>query len=278
MTKTRMITSALLALLMTSAVAFAQQEQKPSDQPVAQTQPAKPLATPAGEATQAEPAKEDPAVNKLVEQLVAKWKDHKSMSADMHIDMAAEQGGQKLSVEGTGRCEIARTDDSKKVRFELTQNMKMGEGDAAMEMERKLITIDNGTVVYTMVEQMGQKQVYKANSGDQNIPQFGGDSMFEALRAENSLKVLPDEKVDGKDVAVIEATPRQQNPGVRIAKSVLYFDKDLGAMVRMESFDPSGQKVQTVTFNDVKLNPDLAADRFEFEVPEGVQVIDQTTG
>ena len=276
MTKTRMITSALLALLMTSTVAFAQQEQKPSDQPAAQTQPAEPQATPAGEAAQAEPAKEDPAVNKLVEQLVAKWKAHKSMAADMRIDMAAEQGGQKLSVEGTGRCEIVRNDDEKKVRFELTQSMKMGEGDAAMEMERKLITVDNGTVVYTMVEQMGQKQVVKANSGEQNIPQFGGDSMFEALRAENNLKVLPDEKVDGKDVAVIEATPRQQNPNMRIAKSVLYFDKNIGAMVRMESFDPAGEKVQTVTFSDVKVNPELAADRFEFEVPEGVQVIDQT--
>ena len=276
MTGSRTITLALLALLTTGAVVFAQEDQKSSDQAAPQTQPVAPEAKPADAMAETEAPADDPEVTKVVDLLLAKWNDHKSMSADLNIDMVADQGGRELVVKGTGRCEIQRTDDGEKVRFELIQNMKMGEGDSAMEMERKLITTDNGKVVYTMVEQMGQKQVVKSVPGRQNIPKFGGEHMFEALRAENKLALLPEDKVGDQEVYVIEATPKRPDPSMQITKSVLYFSKDSGAMLRMESFDPTGKKVQTITFDNVQMNLDLAADRFEFEVPEGVQVIDQT--
>jgi outer membrane lipoprotein-sorting protein len=41
---------------------------------------------------------------------------------------------------------------------------------------------------------------------------------------------------------------------------------------------PDGKPMTTMTYTDIKINPDIPADRFVFKAPEGVQVQDMSKG
>jgi hypothetical protein len=101
--------------------------------------------------------------------------------------------------------------------------------------------------------------------------------MFTELRKDNELKLLPDEKVDGKAAYVIEATPKRPVPDTTTAIK-LYYRRDDGVMVKtMTSMkSPQMKMTSTAEMTDIKLNPDVKPERFVFKAPDGVEVQDMT--
>ena len=173
-----------------------------------------------------------------------------------------------------GPIEMMKAGDKELSRIEMTSKMDMGAGAAATSMESKSLTIDDGEFMWMLQERMGQKMVVKMNSGKQR--RMGGKQMFQTMREMYELKLLPDEKIDGRSVYVLEGIPKQPMPQMPIKNVLTYLDKEYGTMVKMVSNNADGQAVQTMTFTDIKLNPKLDPKRFVFEVPEGVPVMDQT--
>lgn len=182
-------------------------------------------------------------------------------------------GGNKMQSTMDGTIEWMRKGDKFLYRNDnkgmMTQNMSGQEN----KMESNATMISDGDFMYTLTEQMGQKHAFKAPVD----PNISGDAkvMFAALREDSNLKVLPDEKVDGADAYVIEAMPKEAQ-GSPMSKTLFYFRKDNGMMVKNEAFDDKGKKIFTTTTTDIKMNTEIPAERFVFKAPAGVEVTDLT--
>lgn len=194
------------------------------------------------------------------------WGNLKSLTADLEMEMTM----QGLPTKSKGKVEFVNHPDKELLRMEMKIEIDMG----GQTMESTMSTIYDGEFVYLIKEMMGQTIAVKQKPGA--ISQSpGGRHMFESLKAQNTLKVLPNEKVDGKDAFVIEATPNSSLP-LPVVKLKLFLFKENGVMVKMLGFDSAGKEIVTIRYNDIKINPKIDPDRFVFKAPAGVQVLDMT--
>lgn len=179
-------------------------------------------------------------------------------------------GGQKVNVDYSGTIEWKREGDKQKFRTDMKGSTTMGDQP---KMEVSVLMISDGDFLYTLSTQMGQTSAMKQKP-DTSVT---GDpkKLFEKIKADNTVKVLPDAKVDGTDCHVLEVTPKQADAGP-VAKSTMYFAKDTGINIKVVGVDKDGKEVFTNTSTDIKLNTEIANDRFAFKAPDGVQVIDMT--
>jgi outer membrane lipoprotein-sorting protein len=169
-----------------------------------------------------------------------------------------------------------KTDNAAMFRMETTTQMAQEFGGQKMETSSKMLLVDDGEFQYTLAEaeQMPQPYATKAKS-DPSKANAGGKAMFDQMRKQYNLKLMPDATVDGQAVYVIEATMKTDTPSP-ITKFLLHFSKDSGIAVKMVGMDPEGKTVQTTTYSDIKLNAKISPDRFKFKAPDGVQVMDMT--
>lgn len=179
-------------------------------------------------------------------------------------------GGNKVNVDYGGTVEWKRDGDKQMFRTEMKGTTTMGDQP---KMEVSVLMVSDGDFLYTVSTQMGQTSAMKQKP-DTSVT---GDpkKLFEKIKADNTVKVLPDAKVDGVDTYVLEVTPKQADAGP-VAKSTMYFAKDTGINVKIVGVDKDGKEVFTNTSTDIKLNTEISKDRFAFKAPEGVQVIDMT--
>ena len=89
----------------------------------------------------------------------------------------------------------------------------------------------------------------------------------------NQLKVLPSEKVDGKDAFVIEAAPKGAT-SKRVSRIKIFLTKENGIIVKMLGYDTAGSEMMAIMCNNIKINPKIDVSRFVFEAPENVQIVD----
>ncbi len=181
--------------------------------------------------------------------------------------------GNKMSSEYGGNIEWKRDGEKQMFRTEMKGTTTTSMGGTDNKMEVSVLMVSDGSFLYTLSEQMGQKMATKqkpdtAMTGDPK-------KLFEKIHADNTVKMLPEEKVDGMSVIVFEVTPKDV-AGSPVAKSIMYFAKDTGINVKVVGKDKDGKDVFTNTSTDVKLNTEIAGDRFVFKAPEGVQVMDMT--
>jgi outer membrane lipoprotein-sorting protein len=145
--------------------------------------------------------------------------------------------------------------------------------DQEIKIEQTMTMISDGEFSYTVTDDKGQKSAYKqkVDASMNEDPK----TTIETMKEEYTLKLLPDEKVDGADCIVIEGTSKQKE-GDPMVKQILYFRKDCGLNVKMVGRDASDKAVFTHEVSDVKLNTEIPADRFVFKKPDGVEMIDLT--
>jgi len=216
------------------------------------------------------PALADEKLDAVEKEIIAKWKEVKSMSAKMNMNMDMDQGGMKMKSTMTGTTEYLRKGDKMMTRLEGATKMTMG--GAQQAMESKLLMVSDGEFTYTLNEQMGQKMCMK-NKADKNTA--GGADMLEGLREQYNLILADDEDVDGEKCWVVLGTPKVEQPNAP-AKFKYYFQKKTGAAVQWLGYDASDKVMMTTKFTDIKLNEKIDAERFVFKAPEGVEVMDMT--
>ena len=198
--------------------------------------------------------------------ITEQWSKLKSLSAKTTMDMNM----QGMSMKSEGTIEYMTRDGKELFRMDMTMKQSMG----GQEMDGSMYTIADGQFVYAVTEMMGQKMAMKQKP-DAFQGAVGGKQMFEDMRKNNELKLLPDEKVDGQGTFVIEAKPKPTGPKP-YSHSKMFFAKDTGIMVKMVGVGADGQEVMTMKVSDVKRDAKIDADRFVFKAPDGVQVMDMT--
>lgn len=182
-------------------------------------------------------------------------------------------GGNSMKAEHHGTFEWLRQADTVMYRIDLFSTTVQNIGGQETTTEAPTVMMSDGKFSYSLVEHAGQQAAYKFEAG----PTERGEIkyIFEAMRSESTLKVLPDEKSAGYDCYVIEATA-QGPEAASTVRQVHYFAKDLGLDIKTVGYDPAGKVIFTTETFDINKNVKIDPDRFVFRAPPGVQVIDRT--
>src|SRR5262249_17648891 len=109
-----------------------------------------------------------------------------------------------------------------------------------------------------------------------SVNPFDALNSFKLQEQNFNLKLLPDEKVDGKPCWAIELVIKDPAARAMMGRTVTYYDKNNGIGVKSVTTDKDGKVTTTSTTTDIKLNADIKPDKFVFKAPEGVKVQDLT--
>jgi len=207
-----------------------------------------------------------PTVEEVTKKITEASKNLKSFSAKVKMVTEMKQEGFSMTSKMDGTIEMMRKGDHFMMRNETEGVSETSVAGQTNKQETSSVMINDGEYQYTLSEMGGAKSAYKSKHqgpGPDEDP-------FQAWRETADLKVLPDESVEGMEVWVIEVTPKEGQ--FQQGKSLLYFHKDSGQMIKMVVNTPDGTPMTTMTYSDIKINPKVDADRFEFKPPPGVTV------
>jgi outer membrane lipoprotein-sorting protein len=241
---------------------------KEEKEPVKQPEPAKAeKAPPAGEAAE---APGDPEVEAMKQKIGEKWNKIQSLSAKATTKEEGVQGEErKTTWDGTGTYECKREGDRLLVRMEVDNHMVVPEGTAVVDNYRKILTISDGEYVHNVVEAMRMRRAFKIEADRGAGFEISGPTLLENLKRDNTLKLLPDDVVNGRPAYVVEGVSQKRGQ-----KLLVYLDKEYGILAKMIIED--ARKVRTITLGEIKINVEFPDNHFVFTPPPNVEVRDMT--
>jgi len=207
----------------------------------------------------------------------AKMSGYKSIQYKIHMmsEMATEQMSFKSISDQT--VQYVHQGDKVLSRVDSKTSTDQKFGDTNQKSEMTSLDISDGTYDYNLSEVSGQKTAAKRKTSLKDHPSpFDVIATFAMMEKHYTLKLLPDETLDGKASYVLEMTLKEQPPGVPIGKSKLYYDKATGIVMKAVGFDDKGHTTSTMTTSDLKFDASIPADRFVFKAPPGITVKDET--
>ncbi|NOS99582.1 MAG: hypothetical protein HOP29_03040 [Phycisphaerales bacterium] len=214
------------------------------------------------------PARAADSIEDIGKKITAAMEKLKSFSAKSKTVTEMKQEGFSMISSMDGTMEMLHEGENWLMRSETKAVMESEMGGNKTKQESTGLMINDGEFSYTLSDTGGMKSAYK------NKMQKMDTDPFKSWHDSAELKVLPDETIDGNAAWVIEALPKGDAMGQ--GKSVIYYHKDSGQMLKMVVFAPDGTPMTTTTMSDIKLNPSIAKDRFVFKAPEGVTVQDMS--
>ncbi|MDO8629518.1 MAG: hypothetical protein Q7R41_03405 [Phycisphaerales bacterium] len=215
------------------------------------------------------------SIEDIQKKLVESHAKLKSYACKMKMVQNFDMGqGNKMQSDYAGTTEWMRKDDKFALRTDLKGTAIQSFGGQDNKMDMSVTMVCDGDTLYTLSTQMGQTMATKQKPD----ATLGGDpkKIMDDIVSKHNVKVMPDDKVDGETCFVIETTPKDPADAANIAKTIMYFRKDIGVIAKTVGMDKDGKEVFTNTSSEFKINSDIAADRFVFKAPEGVQVMDMT--
>ena len=162
-------------------------------------------------------------------------------------------------------------------RLETTTKSEQKMGDQASKTETKSVDISDGQFAYSVAETDGTKSASKRKADlTKDLSPFNAQALFKLMEEQFTIKLIPDETVDGKAAWVVEM--RSKNPAelAVVGRTLSYYDKETGIGIKSMSFDASGKPTTTSMTKDIKINSTISPDRFIFKAPPGVNVVDTT--
>lgn len=200
-----------------------------------------------------------------------------------------------------GTYECMKKGDALLFRLEVqTKGALSGSGIEWTTSGRRLV-VGDGAFVYALLEIQethSRSTARKLPLDAKHIVRVAGRRLFEELRDTYDLKVLTDERAGGRSpYYVIEATAKTRPKDEEAAvpelrhldrphgmppttfdcdREVLTFDKGTGILLERVGYDWRGEVAFTINVFDIKVNRPVSHDRFEFEVPEGIELEDST--
>jgi outer membrane lipoprotein-sorting protein len=195
----------------------------------------------------------------------------------MNSNMEVQGKDLQMKSKAEGTHEYARRGDKVLFRTETKSSSTTKLADQPeMKEEGKSLMIADGQFVYTLNDSGGQKMAAKMKQ-DPVQNNVSGKSMWDYLRKDYDLKLLPDEKINGQETYVIQASPKKPKKDAT-ERHMYWFAKDSGVVIKSvtEAKDVSNTTKVTFTLTELKLNPEIKPERFAFKAPEGVAVMDMT--
>ncbi|MHC5109240.1 MAG: LolA family protein [Planctomycetota bacterium] len=219
---------------------------------------------------------DDPALPGRRKEILKAWAKTKSVELGMDIEVTTRLFGDTPEYsEGGGTIEIVNDAGQRRVRAESRLNpVETGGESYRYRPSMWQLIIEDGSAIYTARESGQSRSAYKHDIGTAYFPEMAPDRVFDNLKEEMSFHLRPDAEVAGRSVFVVEAISHTGTPAY-----TFHFDKATGVVLKFVMDDPVNHKIKNVmTAVHVKVNGKIAAKRFQFELPEGFEFRDQTTG
>jgi outer membrane lipoprotein-sorting protein len=215
--------------------------------------------------------KADQAIQEL-EQQFAKVKSYTAKSEALTDTEFSPGHAQKSEMKGT--IEWMRKGEKALMRSDTKCETTKTEGGQTTRAPSTITTVVDGEFYYMLTEEGDQKTVVKslAPAAQTYHPQ----STFDAFRSHFDIKLLPDEKVGGHDCYVFEMKMKPMEGMPPSGRQLMYYEKKHGLNVKSAAYDANEKLISSSLTTDLKVNVDISAERFTFEVPPGAQVIDST--
>jgi len=212
----------------------------------------------------------------VAHQAIQASKKHASVQAKLLMRMDVGTGDSKqLKSIGKGSYEQLSEGDVIKFRMDLKNNLVIETDTKIIDTPESSVSIVcNGLSVFTLTDNMGEKSAVK-NLSQPTQSLAASKAFFDSLFRENYVQLLPDEKLDGKEVWVIESKPKMLTRG-RPVKTIHYILKDCGLRVKTTSHNEDGVQIQLTLLSEIKLDDPVPPERFVFNAPKGVRVVDLT--
>ena len=202
------------------------------------------------------------------------WGKIKTFSATMDSVQSREQGG--MSMTGSSKGTIEYSNSGKMFyRMEMTSSQAMKTPQGEQKMDGSSLMIFDGEFMWVQQDMMGQKQAFKMKPPQEDPLGMGGEPLWKSMKETFTLTLVGDEEVDGRATHVIEGAPIG-DAALELGKAKFNFDKETGISIRQEMFDKAGKSVGVTKLTNMKTNSEIAADRFKYTAPEGVQVQDMS--
>lgn len=196
-----------------------------------------------------------------------------SMTAITTTVQDIEMGGGSMKSHTQGTYQWLRQGKTLLYRLDISGTHEQNFGGQASKTTSATTMICDGQFIYTISDQNGQKMATKATA-TQNV-NADVRAMFKSLHEAYNLKPLPDETVDGRLCYVIELNAKDTEYHT-MARQVYYMCKELGTPIKSVSYDASGKEIMSTTVTQIKTGVKISPDRFKFQPPTGVEVMDLT--
>lgn len=199
----------------------------------------------------------------------------KSLSYKSHTTSHIQTPEMTVKSESDLTAQFMRQGDKVLTRMEVASTTMQKFGDQEQKIPSTMLTVSDGQYQYNYSESAGQKSAFRQKIDPANqISVFDGNKLFADMEKNFSIKVLPDETVDGRSCFVLEMTPKGQMAAAGMGKTISHFDKGDGIIRKSVTYDKDGKIMNTMTTRDIKVDDAIPADRFKFKAPEGVTVQD----
>lgn len=205
------------------------------------------------------------SVDEVTKQIAAASEKTKSFSAKTKMVTEMKQEGFSMKSVADGTTEMLRKGPNALVRADMKMVNETNAGGQVNKQEMTVQSITDESHTYTLSDMGGMKSAQKMKVQKMQVDPIA------AWKETADLKLLPEATEDGRAVWVLEAMPKGGAASGQ-GKTILSFDKETGQMIKMVAHTPDGKPMTTMTYSDIKVNPDIKADRFVFKAPEGVEV------
>lgn len=198
-----------------------------------------------------------------------------SYSAKMTIESKTDSGqGMSFAYQSKGTQEWMRKAGKVYYRFEAQDATTTSMNGKEEKTEAKSLVVGDGEFTWLLREELaGPNKGTKTCTKTKVSPDSNG---FKEMKQMMTLKVLPDDKVDGADCWVIEARVNMPAGTPPTGRNVMYYRKDTGLAAKVVQFDDKDKQIGTTLMTDIKVNAGGDEGHFKFTPPPGVTVQDMT--
>jgi outer membrane lipoprotein-sorting protein len=219
-------------------------------------------------------------IESVEKEIQAAWEKVNSFTAHMDLHTRQPLGPMSVDSKGGGEMEFLKVEGKPRYRIEMT--ITIGSNIPVLKnAESRVLTVFDGEKVYNEVyiEMLDKREVgtVEPDPGDLKSPK-SGDGLIESVRSQGGqIRLLPDDAVSGVAAYAFEIIPSEKmlpKSSVQPEKVIVHVAKDSGILLKTAAFDAAGEAFMTVSYSNVKINPELSPDRFVYEIPPGVKVKD----
>lgn len=200
------------------------------------------------------------------------WAGTNSMTADFVVALRFTNPAGDMATIGNATFEYQRKAGKSLYRQEIAYTVTNSRnGKELTRVEHSELIVNDGEFHYTLRKRQGAVTAEKWPEG--SAASFDGRTVFEKMSSNDTMTYIGQKQVDGRGVYVFEGRPKKRSTR---EKTVVYFDMETGIAVKSTFLGWVRRRDSSVTFTNVKINPKIDPARFKFELPPGVEMLDQT--
>ncbi|MFQ5701067.1 MAG: outer membrane lipoprotein carrier protein LolA [Acidobacteriota bacterium] len=133
----------------------------------------------------------------------------------------------------------------------------------------------NGKMLVAYYPRQKQAEEIRTRLTRRLVKYFGLGQVFSDLRKYYDLSLSPADDLPGTRTVVMK--PKKKSLAKHLLEVRLWLDQKLNQVRRLEYREVDGDRT-VYTFDDIQVNPMIAADRFKIDLPEDVTVSDTFSG